>query len=161
MTTALTDYARLESGGLWRPDPEAQRREVILSIGESTLTIADSNDTALAHWFLPAVERANPGKLPAVFYPDGDSGETLELAEDEAQMIEAIEKLRAAIDRGKPHPGRLRWLVSLAVVAAVAALVLLDVPTLSTSRMVTRSPTRRARVPSCSAALKPCAKAQT
>ena len=126
--TALKEYDRIEATALWRASPEAQRREVILSIGESTLTIADSNDTALAHWFLPAVERANPGKLPAVFYPDGDSGETLELAEDEAQMIEAIEKLRAAIDRGKPHPGRLRWLVSLAVVAAVAALVLFWLP---------------------------------
>ncbi|MBU2983063.1 hypothetical protein KO498_14690 [Lentibacter algarum] len=126
--TALKEYDRIEATALWRAAPEAQRREVILSIGESTLTISDSNDTALAHWFLPAVERANPGKLPAVFFPDGNNGETLELAEDEAQMIAAIEKLRSAIDRGKPHPGRLRWLVSLAVVAAVVALIAFWLP---------------------------------
>ena len=126
--TALKEYDRIEATALWRATPEAQRREVILSIGESTLTISDSNDSALGHWFLPAVERANPGQLPAVFYPDGDSSETLELSENEQQMIDAIEKLRAAIDRGKPHPGRLRWLVSLAVVAAVVALVVFWLP---------------------------------
>ena len=40
--TALKEYARLESTGLWRPDPEAQRREVAISFGDATLVIADS-----------------------------------------------------------------------------------------------------------------------
>ena len=126
--TALKEYDRIEATALWRPTPDAQRREVILSIGESTLTITDSNDQALAHWFLPAVERANPGQLPAIFFPDGDSGETLELSEGEQQMIEAIEKLRATIDRGKPHPGRLRLVASLAAIAAVLALLIFWLP---------------------------------
>lgn len=126
--TALNKYARLEATGLWRSDPEAQRREVVVSIGEATLVIADMNDNPLTHWSLAAVARVNPGKLPAIFHPDGDPDETLELAEDEDQMIEAIEKLCRAIERSRPHPGRLRWLGVAASVAAVVALFTLWLP---------------------------------
>lgn len=119
--TALREYERLEASGLWRRTPEDQRREVIVSIGEATLTIADMNDRALTHWSLAAVERKNPGAFPAIYHPDGDPGETLELAEDETAMIEAVERLRAAITRARPRPGRLR----LVGVAASTALVLL------------------------------------
>jgi len=45
--TALSKYDRLEATGLWRADPEAQRREVIVSIGNATLVIADINDRHL------------------------------------------------------------------------------------------------------------------
>ncbi|MDQ2090820.1 hypothetical protein [Marimonas arenosa] len=126
--TALSAYDRLEATGLWRATPDDQRREVIVSIGEATLTISDLNDRALAHWSIPAVARANPGILPAIFHPDGDPGETLELANNEAEMIEAIEKLRTAVERARPHPGRLR-LVTLALsFAAVAALCVFWLP---------------------------------
>ena len=122
--TALTRYQRIEATGLWRARPEDQRREVIVSLGEATLVITDLNDRALTHWSLAAVIRDNPGERPAVFYPDGDPGETLELGEPEAEMIEAIETLRKAIDRARPRPGRLRL---ISVVASVLAVVLLGV----------------------------------
>lgn len=125
---ALKKYQRLEATGLWRPDPETQRREVVVSIGEATLIITDMKDQPLTHWSLPAVERANPGETPAIYFPDGDTNETLELAEDEAQMIKAIETLRSAISRGRPHPGRLRILSVLFSVAAVAALAVFWLP---------------------------------
>ena len=48
--TALKEYARLESGGLWRADADAQRRDVIVSFGDATLVISDSAERALAHW---------------------------------------------------------------------------------------------------------------
>ena len=92
--TAVTQYQRLEASGLWRASAEDQRREVIVSIGDATLVISDMNDRALTHWSLAAVERHNPGETPAVYGPDGDQTETLELAADEVEMIEAIEKLR-------------------------------------------------------------------
>ncbi|MGB4788487.1 MAG: hypothetical protein WBH18_06740 [Lentibacter algarum] len=120
--TALKEYDRIEATGLWRANADAQRREVIVSIGDATLTISDHNDRALAHWSLPAIERANPGTRPAIFHPDGDRTETLELPSDEATMIDAIEKLRSRIERARPHPGRLRLWVSLGVLATVAAL---------------------------------------
>ena len=67
---------------------------MIVSIGDATLVISDLKDQALAHWSLAAIERTNPGQRPAIYHPDGDAGETLELAQDEGQMIDAIEKLR-------------------------------------------------------------------
>jgi hypothetical protein len=121
--TALSKYARLEATGLWRAAPDAQRREVIVSIGEATLVISDLKDQALTHWSLAALERASTGDTPAVYHPDGDPGETLELPDSETEMVEAIETLRRAVARRRPRPGRLRWLgvvVSVLVVVAVA-----------------------------------------
>ncbi|WP_353390510.1 hypothetical protein [Ruegeria sp. HU-ET01832] len=126
--TALKQYQRIEATGLWRPSPDVQRREVVVSIGEATLTISDFNDKALTHWSLAALERQNPGVYPAVFNPDGDPDETLELEETETTMIEAIDRLQRAIDRARPHPGRLRWLSVAGVIVAVLALLLLWVP---------------------------------
>lgn len=117
--TALKKYERIEASGLWRPDPDSQRREVVATLGDATLTIKATNDQALAHWSLAAIERANPGKTPARYHPDGDPGEELELLEDEAEMVEAIETLRRAIDKARPRPGRLRWLGMSASIAAV------------------------------------------
>ncbi|SLN39081.1 hypothetical protein PEL8287_01918 [Roseovarius litorisediminis] len=126
--TALNEYQRIEASGLWRASPDAQRCDVIVSIGDATLTITDMRDRALAHWSLPAIERANPGQLPAIYHPDGDPGETLELPESEADVIAAIEKLRAAIARHRPHPGRLRLVMFAASVAMVAGLALFWLP---------------------------------
>ena len=121
--TALTKYARLEATGLWRAGPEGQRREVIVSVGDATLVISDLKDQALTHWSLAAIARANPGARPAIFHPDGDPSETLEIAESEAEMIDAIEALRRVVERHRPRPGRLRLygvLTSFLVVAAAA-----------------------------------------
>jgi GNAT superfamily N-acetyltransferase len=126
--TALKQYERIEATGLWRPTAEEQRREVVVSIGEATLTISDFNDSALTHWSLAALVRQNPGEFPAVYHPDGDPGETLELAESETTMIEAIERLQRAIDRARPHPGRLRLVSILGVGAALAAVLVFWLP---------------------------------
>ena len=89
--TALDKYQRLEATGLWRETSEVQRREVIVSMGDASLTISDLQDRPLTHWSIAAIERANPNKRPAVFHPDADPSETLELGDNEAEMIEAIE----------------------------------------------------------------------
>ena len=119
--TALSEYQRLEGSGLWRPTPDAQRVEVIVSLGDATLVISDIADRALAHWSLAAVDRANPGQMPAIYHPDGDPGETLELTQDATDMVAAIEKVRSAIGRRRPHPGRLRLAVVLGVLAVIVA----------------------------------------
>ncbi|MEC3862490.1 hypothetical protein VK792_14450 [Mesobacterium sp. TK19101] len=126
--TALQEYERLEAVGLWRPSPDAQRREVIVSIGDATVMIADGNGQMLTHWSLAAVTRANKGKRPAIYHPDTDTGETLELAEDEADMIDALEKVLAAIERRRPHPGRLRVVASISLATTVAFLALFWLP---------------------------------
>lgn len=126
--TALREFQRLEAAGLWRADPDAQRRDVIVSVGDATLTITDMNDRPLAHWSLAAIERANPGQFPALFHPDGDPGETLEIAEDETTMLDAIERVRTAIEHRRPHPGRLRAASILATMGLLALLVVLWLP---------------------------------
>lgn len=126
--TALTKYDRLEAVGLWRAAPDQQRIDVVVCIGEATLTIKDMRDRALAHWSLAAVARANPGKRPAIFHPDGDPSETLELSADEDEMIRAIEKLRRAVERSRPRKGRLRGVLSLLFAAGVVASAVFILP---------------------------------
>jgi hypothetical protein len=126
--TALTKYVRLEAPGLWRADAGAQRREVVVQLGDASLTLLDlRSGRALSHWSLPAVVRLNPGDLPARYAPaPGGAGEALEL--DEPAMIEALETVRGAIEAARPHPGRLRLAILAASVAALAALVALWLP---------------------------------
>ncbi len=126
--TALDEYQRLEASGLWRATPDAQRVDVIISIGDATLIVTDLRERPLAHWSIPAIERANPGRSPAIYHPDGDPGETLELPESETEMIRAIEKLRSAVDRRRAHPGRLRMITFLISMAAVLALLVFWLP---------------------------------
>lgn len=118
--TALKKYQRLETSGLWRPAKDAQRREVIVSFGDATLVLADKSDMALTHWSLAALRRLNPRQRPAVYSPDPEAIETLEIQDD--LMITAIEKVINAVSRKSPHPGRLRltgFLVSITLVIAL------------------------------------------
>ncbi len=121
--TALTKYARLESGGIWRPGGEAQRRDVVVSFGDATLVISDTAGRPLTHWSLPAVDRTNPGTRPAIYSPDIDGGdETLEIEDD--TMIEAVETVRRSLARSRPRPGRLRWVgLGLSALAVIALAV--------------------------------------
>jgi hypothetical protein len=128
MSTALDKFQRLEGTALWRATPDVQRREVIVSLGEATLVIKDSQDRALTHWSLPAVRRLNPGQQPAVFFPDGDSTETLEVDAPHDDLIEAIEKLRKAVARPQNASGRLRMSVLALSAATVAALAVFWLP---------------------------------
>ncbi|EKE44771.1 hypothetical protein OCGS_1154 [Oceaniovalibus guishaninsula JLT2003] len=121
--TALTSYQRLEAPGLWREARGAQRRDVYVSLGDATLSILDGSERPLAHWSLPAIERTNPGTLPALYTPGPDAGEELELSDE--TMIDALATLTAAIDRRRPRRGRLRGAVLwTALLAAVLSAVL-------------------------------------
>ncbi|MBV1903490.1 MAG: hypothetical protein KUG58_07640 [Marinosulfonomonas sp.] len=105
--TALKDFERLESTGIWRASPDAQRRDVIVAVGDATLTISDHNDSAITHWSLPAIQRVNPGKRPALFHPGEDAAETLEVDDD--TLIRAMARVQSAIEKRRPHHGRLRF----------------------------------------------------
>lgn len=115
--TALSEYQRLEAPGTWRPAPGAQRREVIVSVGEATLVMTDQSERALAHWSLAALERRNPGERPALYAPGPDATEDLEIADGD--MIDAIERVRRAVEKARPRPGRLRARIALGVLVAV------------------------------------------
>lgn len=118
--TALKRYQKLESGGLWRDLPEAQRREVVVALGDATLVLTDPKSrTALTHWSLPAVRRVNPGTLPAVFTPGAEAVETLEL--DDAEMIAALDTVNRAIAAATPRAGRLRGVIFGAALVGLGA----------------------------------------
>lgn len=129
--TVLAEYQRLEAEGIWRSTPDAQRRDVIISIGKATLTIAAANGTALTHWSLPAVERHNPNEMPAVYGPGADAPDTLEISDPE--MVQAIERVLATLQR-RPTSGvwggrLIRW----GILAAVAAGLVFWLPSAITA----------------------------
>lgn len=119
--TALKKYERLEASGLWRGDPRDQRRDVVVSFGDATLVMSDPrNGRVLSHWSLPAVMRLNPGRMPALYSPDGDTGESLELSE--TVLIDALEEIRAALAAERGRSGRLRLGVAGLVLAGLILL---------------------------------------
>lgn len=124
--TVLAKYQRLEAEGIWRATPDAQRRDVIVAIGDATLTISSGTGTALTHWSLPAIERLNPGARPALYRPGAGAQETLEIAE--AEMIDAVEQVLRSIQRGGASPNRLRRIGTIGVVAAVMLSAALWLP---------------------------------
>lgn len=143
--TALTEYQRLESTGLWRESPDAQRREVVVSLGDATLIVSHHNDQALAHWSLPAVERLNPNETPALYSPGLEAQETLEL--EDPEMVAAIEKVRVVLAKRHAKPGRLRLFVILATLGALGALAYSKLPeTLQTHTMRVVPDAKRAEI---------------
>jgi len=124
--TALKEFEKLEATGLWRETLATQRREVYVSFGDTSLIIKNKADDPLSHWSLPAVHRINPGKMPALYAPNSDASETLEI--EDSTMVGAIEKVRAAIERRRPHPGRLRLATFLALTVVVLALGIFWLP---------------------------------
>lgn len=129
--TAVDKYQRLECVGLWRAAPAEQLREVVVGLRDQTLVLADPRtEMALMQWSLPAIERLNAGELPALFtsghLDDGEPAETLEV--DDPYMIAALDTVRAALIRRRPRPGRLRGVIVVSILTAVACLSVLWLP---------------------------------
>lgn len=124
--TALKEYARLESEGIWQESPEHDPRDVIVSFGDATLVIADGSGLALSHWALAAVTRLNPGDRPARFAPDAEVDETLIVSDD--IMIDAIETVRKTLLEVRPDPPRIRLLPTALIIAAVVAAGVMWLP---------------------------------
>lgn len=120
--TAISEADRLDGAGIWRADGDSQRRNVRVSLGDATLVIHADDDQALAHWSLAAVTRLNPSMRPARFAPGEGTDEDLEITDD--TLADAIERVRRAVERQEPRPGRLRrvlvWAAALAVIGATA-----------------------------------------
>lgn len=124
--TALKDFQRLEASGIYVPEAGSQRRDVVAALGSATLTLVDHRNVALAHWSLAAIERLNPGKRPAIYAPGEDTPERLETSDE--TLIRAIEKVRSAVERDRPHPGRLRGRLMYAFVALMLGLAVFWLP---------------------------------
>jgi hypothetical protein len=57
--------------------------------------------------------------MPAVFVPGEDAAEELEISD--ADMIAAIERVRRAVERSRPSPGRLRTRLAFGAAAIIVA----------------------------------------
>lgn len=136
--TAVDAYRRLEAIGLWREQAEDQRREVVVALGEATLVMSSASGEALGHWSLPAIERLNPGKSPALYAPAADSDEELEIADTE--MVDVIERIRTAIAKSRPRPGRLRLFLAVGFTVVVGALGVFWLPDALTRQTVSLLP---------------------
>ncbi len=124
--TAIKEFERLESLGLWRESAHAQRKEVVISFGDSTLVLSDINNRPLTHWSLAAIKHGGSGENGTLFTVDELAEETLEI--DDPTMIAAIAKIRAEIDARRPHPGRLRWFLGAFVLIAFVAFSVFWLP---------------------------------
>lgn len=126
--TALQQYDRLEASGLWRPARDEQRRDVIVALGDATLTLTSPSGDVLTHWSIPAIMRSRAEGGGALYHPDGDPGETLELPPDEATMIDALDRVLRAVQRQRAQPGKLRFVLLGGAGALLLGLGLLWLP---------------------------------
>lgn len=125
--TALKKYDRLESPGLWRETAQARGRDVVVGFREATLVLSDPrSELALSHWSLPAVQRLNKGEMPALYAPDPDGDETLEI--DDLDMIAALDTVHRALVRRRARPGRLRGAILSGATVLVLGAGLIWVP---------------------------------
>lgn len=124
--TAIKEFERLEALGLWRETAHAQRKEVVISFGDTTLVLSDINNRPLTHWSMAAIEHGGSGENGTIFTVDETGEETLEI--EDPTMIAAIGKIRASIDARRPHPGRLRWFLGAFVLIAFLGFSLFWLP---------------------------------
>jgi hypothetical protein len=118
--TALKEYDRLECTGLWRSGPAEQRREVAVSFGDATIVLTDMQNRALAHWSLAAINLQKHTGDTSILRPGSDSDESLEISD--RVMLEALAKVHKAIERNRPHPGRLRLILALVIVIIIGMI---------------------------------------
>ena len=130
--TALKGYQRLECPGVWRASPEHQRKNVIVSVGATTLVMYDYADRPLTHWSLPAVVRLNGDARPAVFTPGTDSTEQLEIGDD--SMIDSIERVQRVVERRRPRNRRPPLSLISVTLCVLFIVCILWLPELLTTR---------------------------
>ena len=121
--TNSADFVRLESLGLWRESPNRPKREIVVQLGDHSVTIIGKDNTILAHWSLLAVERVNPGRVPGIFTPDPQGEEFVEIADE--VMLEALQDWLDDFPRSVPKPKRnyFRIFAAILLLAAVSGIV--------------------------------------
>lgn len=115
--TALDQYQRLEAVALWRPTPDADPREVIVSFGNATLTLMNMDEQPWAHWSLAAVQEIGSDAGGLVLTPDPDQAETLTL--NDPDMIEAIRAISTGTSQQPDAVRRIRLLMPILLTIAV------------------------------------------
>jgi len=119
--TALAKYVRLEALGLLRENPDGPPREVVVSLGKTTLLLKDLDERPLGHWALAGVVRLGADGNATTYSMTADGAETLTIRDRD--MVEAIAALaRPGLAAPPTAPRRRLPLMPLVVLAAIAAL---------------------------------------
>jgi len=124
--TALQEYQRLESTGLWRESNQEEPVEVVISFGTATLVLSTLDEAPLTHWSLSALSKTKTTGAAVIYTPDAQGEETLLISDPD--MIAALEKVQAAHGKRSRKSGRLRGLFTIATIAALAAWAYLALP---------------------------------
>lgn len=119
LMTALDQYTRLETLGSWRETPESSAKEVVVSFGNATLVLSDLDENPLCHWAMAATQRIDLDGDRAVYTPDTQGFETLEI--DDANMVEAIAKVALSMRAKKRKTPWLRWVLILLGLGIIGA----------------------------------------
>lgn len=118
--TAIDKYIRLEALGQWRESPDEPAREVVVSFGNATLVLSDLDESPLCHWAMAATSRLTLDGAKAVYTPDTEGFETLEI--DDAEMVEAIAQVSSASASIKRQTPWLRWVFIAFIMATIGAI---------------------------------------
>lgn len=119
--TALEKYTRLEAVGIWKETPTSDPVEVLVSFGDATLLLTDFQETPLTHWALAATSCVKSSGESAMYTPDTEGFETLEI--DNPQMVRAIAQVSRSQAMKRRNPPVLRWLVIGALVTLLVYTV--------------------------------------
>lgn len=118
--TAIEKYTRLEALGQWKESPDHPAREVIVSFENATLVLSNLDEKPLCHWAMAATFRISLDGSKAIYTPDTEGFETLEI--DDAQMVDAIAQVSSATATGQTRTPWLRWVFLLLFVGAITAI---------------------------------------
>ena len=118
--TAIDKYTRLEALGQWRESPDEPPCEVVVSFGNATLVLSDLDENPLCHWAMAATSRLTLDGANAVYTPDTEGFETLEI--DDAEMVEAIAQVSRAAATIKRRTPWLRWVFLALLMATFGAI---------------------------------------
>ncbi len=115
--TALDKYIRLESLGLWKEAPDKPAIEVLVSFGNATLVLSNTEEIPFSHWSLMATRLVSKNAGVSVFSADDEGFETLEI--DDPEMIKAINMVTRAF--GRPER-KLNWGLWISLFLLVLAI---------------------------------------
>ena len=86
--TAIKKYRRIEAKGLWIEKKGTNPKDVIVSIGKSSITISDINEVPHNHWNFNSITILEQDKEKTIFSPGQDRQEKLIIQDQE--MINAL-----------------------------------------------------------------------
>ncbi len=83
----LVDFELLECLGIWHQLPNDPGMEVVIKIDASMLTLISKGNQVIVQWSCDAIRRKRQRGLPAIYSPDSEFEETLEVSDSTAISV--------------------------------------------------------------------------